>query len=156
MKIKTDQLIICSNGFAKELVNEDVIPARGQVLITNEIPNLQINGTFHFDKGYYYFRNIDNRILLGGGRNLDFDSENTTEFSQTDRIQNALETLLKNTILSNREFEIEHRWSGIMGVGSQKKPIVKQLSNHVYCGVRMGGMGIAIGSTIGREVADFF
>jgi glycine/D-amino acid oxidase-like deaminating enzyme len=150
------KLILTTNGFAQQLINEDVQPARAQALITKPIKNLNIKGTFHLDCGYYYFRNIDNRILLGGGRNLDFDSENTTEFSQTDRIQNALETLLKNTILSNREFEIEHRWSGIMGVGSQKKPIVKQLSNHVYCGVRMGGMGIAIGSTIGREVADFF
>jgi gamma-glutamylputrescine oxidase len=150
------KLILTTNGFAQQLINEDVQPARAQALITKPIKNLNIKGTFHLDCGYYYFRNIDSRILLGGGRNLDFNSENTTEFSQTDRIQNALETLLKNTILSNREFEIEHRWSGIMGVGSQKKPIVKQLSNHVYCGVRMGGMGIAIGSTIGREVADFF
>jgi gamma-glutamylputrescine oxidase len=138
------KLILTTNGFAQQLINEDVQPARAQALITKPIKNLNIKGTFHLDCGYYYFRNIDSRILLGGGRNLDFNSENTTEFSQTDRIQNALETLLKNTILSNREFEIEHRWSGIMGVGSQKKPIVKQLSNHVYCGVRMGGMGIAI------------
>jgi hypothetical protein len=43
-----------------------------------------------------------------------------------------------------------------MGVGFQKKPIVKQLSNHVYCGVRMGGMGIAIGSSIGKQVSEFF
>ena len=118
--------------------------------------DLHIKGTFHLDCGYYYFRNIDNRILLGGARNLDFDSEHTTEFSQTERIQNALERLLKDTILADRKFEIDHRWSGIMGVGSQKKPIVKQLSNHVYCGVRMGGMGIAIGSSVGKQVADFF
>jgi hypothetical protein len=41
-----------------------------------------------------------------------------------------------------------------MGIGNSKKPIVKQLSNHIYCGVRMGGMGVAIGSLIGKEVAD--
>jgi hypothetical protein len=41
-----------------------------------------------------------------------------------------------------------------MGVGQQKKPIVKQMSNHVYCGVRLGGMGIAIGSLIGKELAE--
>jgi len=40
-----------------------------------------------------------------------------------------------------------------MGVGAQKTPIVKQLSNHTYCGVRMGGMGVAIGSIIGKEVS---
>jgi hypothetical protein len=26
----------------------------------------------------------------------------------------------------------------------------------VYCGVRMGGMGVAIGGLIGKEVSDFF
>jgi hypothetical protein len=41
-----------------------------------------------------------------------------------------------------------------MGIGVHKNPIVQQLSNHVYCGVRMGGMGVAIGSLIGQEVAD--
>ena len=150
------KLILTTNGFARQLINEDVQPARAQVLITKPLKDLHINGTFHLDCGYYYFRNIDDRILLGGGRNLDFKTENTTDFSQTQRIQNALEALLKNTILPDREFEIEHRWSGIMGVGSQKKPIVKQLSNNVYCGVRMGGMGIAIGSSIGKKISEFF
>ena len=155
-EFSSSKLILTTNGFAKELINEDVQPARAQVLITKPLKNLHIKGTFHLDCGYYYFRNIDNRILLGGGRNLDFNTENTTEFSQTERIQNALEALLINTILPDREFEIEHRWSGIMGVGSQKKPIVKQLSNNVYCGVRMGGMGVAIGSVIGKEVSELF
>ena len=41
-----------------------------------------------------------------------------------------------------------------MGVGSQKKAIVKQLSSHVFCGVRLGGMGIAIGSLIGKELVQ--
>ena len=148
------KLILTTNGFAQQLINEDVQPARAQALITKPLKDLHVKGTFHLDCGYYYFRNIDSRILLGGGRNLDFNRENTTEFAQTERIQSALEVLLKNTILPDREFEIEHRWSGIMGVGSQKKPIVKQLSNHVYCGVRMGGMGIAIGSSIGKELSE--
>ena len=41
-----------------------------------------------------------------------------------------------------------------MGVGNQKKAIVKPISNHVFCGVRLGGMGVAIGSLIGKELAD--
>jgi hypothetical protein len=40
-----------------------------------------------------------------------------------------------------------------MGVGNQKKPIVKQLSENVFCGVRLGGMGVAIGSLVGKELA---
>lgn len=161
VKVKTNQfsfstskLLIATNGFAQALNIPDVKPARAQVLITKPIKNLPIKGTFHLDEGYYYFRNIDNRILLGGGRNLDFKGEETTDLSQTDLIQNTLETLLKTTILPNTPFKVEHRWSGIMGVGNQKKPIVKTISNNVFCGVRLGGMGVAIGSLIGEELAN--
>jgi len=150
----TSKLLIATNGFASVLNIPEVKPARAQVLITKPIKNLHIKGTFHLDEGYYYFRNIDNRILFGGGRNLDFKAEETTDLAQTDLIQNKLESLLNTTILPNIPFEVEHRWSGIMGVGAQKKPIVKQLSNNVFCGVRLGGMGVAIGSLIGEELAN--
>ena len=150
---KTAKLFITTNGFAKQFMDVDMQPARAQVLITKPIKKLHIKGTFHLDKGYYYFRNIDDRILFGGARNLDFKTEETTEFGLTEKIQNRLEELLRKTILPNTNVEIEHRWSGIMGVGSQKKPIIKQLSENVYCGVRLGGMGVAIGSLLGKELA---
>jgi gamma-glutamylputrescine oxidase len=153
-EFKTNKLLIATNGFASQLLNESVKPARAQVLITKPIKNLHIKGTFHLDKGYYYFRNIDNRILFGGGRNLDFKAEETTTLEETVLIQNKLESLLKTTVLPQTDFEIDYRWSGIMGVGNQKKAIVKQVSNHVFCGVRLGGMGIAIGSIVGKELAQ--
>ena len=149
----TRNLLIATNGFATKLIEQPVKPARAQVLITKPIKDLQIKGTFHLDEGYYYFRNINNRILFGGGRNLDFKTEETSEFGETEIIQHKLEELLKTTILPNINFEIDHSWSGIMGVGQQKKAIVKQISNHVYCGVRLGGMGVAIGSLVGKELA---
>ena len=135
-------------------INEKEKPARAKVLITKPIKNLKIKGSFHLDKGYYYFRNVNDRILFGGGRHLDFLAEQTFNLAQTEIIQNKLKILLETTLLQDTPFEIEHRWSGIMGVGNQKKAIVKQLSNHVYCGVRLGGMGIAIGSSIGQELSN--
>lgn len=161
VKIDTDwfnfssnNLIITTNGFASKLIDEEVKPARAQVLITKPINNLHIKGAFHLDKGYYYFRNINNRILFGGGRNLDFQAEETMIFGETELIQNKLEHLLKTVILPETPFEIDMRWSGIMGVGNQKKALVKQISSRVFCGVRLGGMGVAIGSLIGKEMAD--
>ncbi len=151
---ETNKLLFATNGFAGDLTKNAVKPARAQVLITEQIPNLDIKGTFHLDKGFYYFRNFENRILLGGGRNLDFEGETTTELNQTEKIQNKLEDVLKNVILPNQDYEIAHRWSGIMGIGSSKNPIVSQLSENVYCGVRLGGMGVAIGSIIGQELAE--
>ncbi|HEX8270933.1 MAG TPA: FAD-dependent oxidoreductase [Flavobacterium sp.] len=151
---KTKKLLFATNGFAGQLTNGAVKPARAQVLITKPIPDLEIKGTFHFDKGYYYFRNVGNRILFGGARNLDFETETTTELGNTEIIQNRLEELLKKVILPGRDYEVEHRWSGIMGMGSGKLPIVKQISEHVYCGARLGGMGVAIGSMVGAELGD--
>jgi len=154
IEFKTNKLLIATNGFANEILKENIQPARAQVIITKPIKNLKIKGNFHLDRGYNYFRSINGRILLGGGRNLDLKGEETTEQSITTNIQTHLEALLNKVILPNTHVEIETRWSGTMGVGSQKKPIVKQLSDNVFCGIRLGGMGVAIGSIIGKDMAE--
>ena len=155
IRFQPTKVLVATNGFAKQLLPElDVQPARAQVLITEPIDNLKIEGTFHYDAGYYYFRNIDNRVLFGGGRNLDFKGEETTEMEVTELIQNKLDELLKTVILPNTEYKIAQRWSGIMGVGEVKATIVKPISRNIYCAVRMGGMGVAIGSLIGKEAAE--
>lgn len=156
LEFTTKKLLIATNGFAAQLLSENVKPARAQVLITKPIKDLHVKGTFHLEEGYYYFRNIDNRILLGGGRNLDFKTEETAEFGTTSLVENRLKELIRTVILPEQHFEIDYSWSGIMGVGQQKKPIVKQVSGNVACGVRLGGMGIAIGSTIGKKLANLF
>ena len=151
---RCSKLFIATNGFASKLLKEDVKPARAQVLITKPIENLRLKGTFHLDRGYYYFRNINDRVLLGGGRNLDFKKEETDSFGLNSKIQNKLESLLKNVILPKNKFEIDQRWSGIMGIGNKKTPIIKSISDKVFCGVRLGGMGIAIGVSVGEELAN--
>ncbi len=155
INITCNRLIIATNGFAKQfLPNYSVAPARAQVLITHPIKELKLKGTFHYNSGYYYFRNIGNRVLFGGGRNLDFVTEETTAFGLTQLVQNKLEELLKTMILPNTKHTIDMRWSGIMGVGPSKKSIVQCVSKNVFCAVRMGGMGVAIGSLVGEEVAQ--
>lgn len=154
-EIRTKKIIIATNGFAKELLKiKDVAPARAQVIITEPIPNLKIKGSFHYQQGYFYFRNIDDRVLFGGGRNLDFKTEETSELGLTKVVQDSLESILKEQILPNTKYKIEHRWSGIMGVGSEKKPIIKHVSPNVVCAVRMGGMGVAIGSLVGEMAVN--
>ncbi|MBC8110097.1 MAG: FAD-binding oxidoreductase [Verrucomicrobia bacterium] len=153
--LKASRVIVATNAFAKELLPElPLVPGRGQVLVTSPIPNLQIQGAFHYDKGYYYFRNIDNRILLGGGRNIDFKTEETTTFGLTEVIQSKLTHLLREMILPNKQYSIDYRWSGIMGFGKEIAPIVKKTYGNIYCAVKLQGMGVAIGSLVGEEVAN--
>ena len=154
-EISAQKVIVATNGFARRLLPAlDVTPARNQVLITKPIQDLKIKGCFHYDKGYYYFRNVGDRILLGGGRNLDFHTEMTDAFGNTNLIQNALIDLINTTILPNQTFEIDGWWSGILGIGKQKKPIVQYVSPNIVVAVRMGGMGVAIGSLVGEEAAQ--
>lgn len=153
-EISCQQLLIATNGFAKQLLpNIDVEPGRAQVLITSPIPNLKIKGCFHMDQGYFYFRNVGNRVLFGGGRNLDKVAETTYSHQTTEIIQQKLETYLKETILQGIEFTIEQRWAGTLGLGKTRLPIVEKIDNTVFCAVRMGGMGVAIGSLVGKNVA---
>lgn len=151
---KANKVAICTNGFTKTLINDiDLAPGRGIVLVTKPIENLPFKGVFHVEKGYYYFRNEGNRVLFGGGRNLDFKTETSSEFEINKKIENELDRQLKEIILPNTPFEVDHTWAGIMAFGENKVPILKQHSKNIYLGVRLGGMGVAIGSQMGENLA---
>ncbi len=153
--LRAQKVFICTNAFAKSLISSiDLQAGRGQVLVTQPIADLKLKGIFHFDQGYYYFREINGRVLLGGGRNIDFEKETTTSQELNVSIQNDLDEKLRQVILPNTSFEIDMRWTGIMAFGKQKNPILKNVSDNVIAGVRLGGMGIAIGSKLGQLLAE--
>ncbi len=155
LEFRSAKVLLATNGFTKRLLPDlEVVPARNQVLITQPISNLPFKGCFHYDKGYFYFRNVGNRVLFGGGRNLAKEAEETDEFGHTSLIQNKLIDLLNKVILPNTPYEIDRWWSGIMGVGTQKEAILKCIDKNIYTAVRLGGMGVAIGTLVGEEAAD--
>jgi len=122
-------------------------------LCTSPIADLKIKGTFNFEEGYYYFRNFENRVIFGGGRNTDFETETTTDFLINESIQHQLEFYLEEMILPGKKYTIEHRWTGIMGFGKNKFPIVEKISDRVAVGVRLNGMGIVLGSKVADDLS---
>lgn len=150
-----NEVFVCTNAFTKTLFPElEIQPGRGQVIITKPIPDLKIRGTFFFDEGYFYFKNFENRIVFGGGRNLDFEGEETTAFGSNQKILETLHHYLKTLILPNTPYEIEQEWSGIMAFGKNKQPLVYKHSARVFIGVRLNGMGVALGSQIAKALAQ--
>ena len=131
-----------------------VTPARGQILLTEPITSTPIWGSFHMNEGYVYFRNVGERILLGGGRDQAFDEEHTTEFGITDTIQQYLENLLHTVITPGKPPAIERRWSGIMGFREDKQPFVGEVAPGIIQAFGCNGMGVALGSSIGAEAAE--
>jgi glycine/D-amino acid oxidase-like deaminating enzyme len=152
--IKTRKLVLCTNAFTQDLYkSDDIVPARNQVLVTDKIPGLNIRKTYHYNKGYVYFRNIgSDRILIGGARHLDAENEQTTEFGSHTQIKNYLREFLSKYVLEC-EYSIACEWSGIIATGQSKKPIICKVDDGLYIAVRLGGMGVAIGSDVGNSVA---
>ncbi|HWD87062.1 MAG TPA: FAD-dependent oxidoreductase [Mucilaginibacter sp.] len=151
---RSKKVILATNAFAAQLYPDlDVVPGRGQVLVTKPIPGLKLKGTFHFNDGYYYFRNIDDRVLFGGGRNIDLKQEETWDFGHTEDVKNSLIHYLDEMILPGQDYEVDYWWSGIMGFGEDISPIIKEVQPNIYCAVRCNGMGVAMGSLVGEEVA---
>lgn len=150
------RILLCTNAFSQEFFPEEPLqPGRGQVLITEPIPNLQLAGIFHYDRGYYYFREIDGRVLLGGGRNLAMQEETTTEFGLNETILTQLMSDLREHILPQYpSVRIAQSWSGIMAFGSDKRPVLKRKSDRVLGAFRLGGMGVALGSHLGQSLAE--
>ena len=155
LELKAEKLIICTNAFTQKLLPDmDVKPARGQVLVTSRIPDLPFKGCFHLDEGFVYFRNVGKRVLLGGARNKFFEEETTVDLTVSANIQQELERLLREVILPNRtDYSIEHRWSGIMGMNTDKLPAVKQLQPGIYCAIAMGGIGVAMAPIVAKQVS---
>lgn len=148
------KLLLCTNTFSAGLIPGSVIvPARGQILLTAPIKNLTFKGSFHYDEGFYYFRNLGNRILLGGARNKAFEEANTTKDGISETVQHELERFLREVVIPGQSFKIDHRWSGIMGMEPQRFPAVKKIRENLFYLGGLGGMGVALAPVMGKEVA---
>ncbi len=153
---KAKAVALCTNAFTGELIDQklNLQPGRGMVLLIQPSKPLRFKGTFHYDEGYFYFRDLEGKILFGGGRNLYMEEETTTRFGINEKIEKKLFQDLQQIILPHTDFSVEMKWSGIMAFGDTKTPILKRLSPRKYLGVRLGGMGVALASIIGEELAD--
>jgi gamma-glutamylputrescine oxidase len=155
ISLTAQQLLICTNAFTSTLLPElNIIPARGQIILTTPIEGLSMKGAFHYDEGFYYFRNLGNRVLLGGARNKAFDAERTTEMITSEIIQHQLEQFLSHHILPGQSFTIEQRWSGIMGFTDNKEPITKRLDDNISVAISCNGMGVALAPIIAEKVCE--
>lgn len=153
--IQAGHVFVCTNAFSKRFFPEaNVQPGRGQVCITAPIDRLPFRGIFHFEEGYFYFRTIDQRVLFGGGRNRDIHGEHTEEIALNEKIQSLLDQYLREIILPGIPHEVEQRWAGIMAFGDTKVPLIRACSERVYAAFRMGGMGVALGSGVARDLVN--
>lgn len=155
INLSTTQLLFCTNAFTNILLpGLPVTPARGQIIVTSPISNLAMKGTFHFDEGFYYWRNLGQRILIGGGRNSAFTEEQTTDLSGSEKIKKALTTFLEEHLQSGYQYIIDYHWSGIMGFTNDKKPFVGEVQEGVFASIACNGIGVALIPIIAEQASE--
>jgi glycine/D-amino acid oxidase-like deaminating enzyme len=155
-EFKARQVAICTNAFTQKLWNESGIePGRGLILLSEPLDfKIPWKGSFHLDKGYVYFRELDGRLLLGGARNMDKGEESSTSFAVNPKIKSHLQQLAANVIFPGKKINWETEWTGIMAFGNKKSPLIQEVGKKAAAAVRLGGMGVAIGWQVGKEMAS--
>jgi glycine/D-amino acid oxidase-like deaminating enzyme len=154
--IKSKLLLLATNAFLSVQAPQlSIVPARGQIILSPPIEGLALRGTFHFDGGYYYFRNLGNRVLLGGARNASFDTEQTIELETTEFVKGKLYEFLQSHIPQAAQFPLDafESWGGLMAMHSSKQPVLKQIEPGVWAAMCCNGMGVALSPVFSENVA---
>lgn len=156
--------IIAVNAWVHALMPEvPVSPQRAQMLATNPLGPRAIEAVCYAGWGYDYFRQRDDgRLLMGGRRNVHRKDEATDRSVVTPAVQRDLEAYLDRHLPGLGPFEVESRWSGIMGFSPDELPFHSVLADaggapttHVIGGMTGHGLGLgpACGASIARAIA---
>lgn len=153
-ELQSSQVLVASNGFTKRLLpGLNIMPARGFVMVSEPWPENPWKGSFNYDRGYIYFRNVGNQLLLGGARNVAAEEETLDSFGVNEIIKTHLLNFAKDILRLPDTISIEHEWSGIMGFTPTKTPVLKRLDDFCVVATGLSGMGISIGMKVGKEAA---
>lgn len=153
-ELSCNHCIVSVNGLAKKLLPDlEIFPGRNQLMLSQPLKDLSIKGTYYSDQGYIYWRNIGNRLLIGGMGNQAMETESTDEYGTTPFIIDQLKQFVSAHIYAE-PIQYDYTWSGILGLGYSKEPIVKKYSKHIVLAMRLGGMGVAMGLLVGEKAAQ--
>jgi glycine/D-amino acid oxidase-like deaminating enzyme len=157
--IQAPVLIWATNARLGKLpeLEDEIKPARGQVLLSPPVTGLTLRGTFHFDEGFYYFRNLGNRLLLGGARNMAFEEEQTFQDQPSDFIGGVLSDFVRKHFPQVAPLLPEDgwmHWAGIMGMSKSKKPFVREIASGQWAVLACNGMGVALTPMVAETIAD--
>ena len=156
-ELEAPTVVVATDGYPSGLLGELeglIIPTRGQMLATESLPErlfpLPHYGRHGFD---YWHQDEEGRLLVGGFRDVDMDSEFTATEETTERIQRALESFVQE--LLGRKPAVTHRWAGIFGLVPDLMPVVGRVPGRdgLWTAGGYSGHGNVLGLMCGELVA---
>lgn len=151
-------VVVATDGYPSGLLGELeglIIPTRGQMLATEPLAERLFPMPHYGRHGFdYWHQNEEGRLIVGGFRDADMDSEFTATEATTERIQGALEGFVE--ALLGRRVSITHRWSGVFGLVPDLMPVVGRVpgDDRLWVAGGYSGHGNVLGLMCGDLVAQ--
>jgi gamma-glutamylputrescine oxidase len=151
--VDADVVVVAVDGFIPQLLPElPVLSTRGQVLVTAPLDVVQYDRPHYARGGFDYWQQLpDGRLVLGGQRDVAFETESTDVEHTTATIQSRLDALVLKLV--GRSAVVTHRWAGIWGTTPDLMPLVGEVRDHVWVAGGYSGHGNALGLACGELVA---
>jgi glycine/D-amino acid oxidase-like deaminating enzyme len=156
--LEADTVVVATDGYPSGLLGELeglIIPTRGQMIATEPLPERLFPMPHYGRHGFdYWHQNDEGRLIVGGFRDADMDSEFTATEATTPRIQGALEAFVE--ALLGRRPAVTHRWAGIFGLVPDLMPVAGELPGRggVWVAGGYSGHGNVLGLMCGDLVAQ--
>ena len=157
-ELEGEQVVVATDGYGSGLLAEldgAVRPTRGQVLVTEALPQLLFPRPHYARHGFDYWQQTpDRRLVIGGSRDANLEAEFTDQEKTTPSVQKRIEQFMGE--LLSRPPRITHRWAGIFGTTSDNLPLAGRLpgSERVWLACGYSGHGNVLGLVCGELVAQ--
>ena len=154
---EADTVLVATDGYPSGLLGPLeglIVPTRGQMIATEPLPETLFETPHYGRHGFdYWHQTPDGRILAGGFRDADLESELTAAEEVTEPIQRALEDFVADLV--GRPVRVERRWAGIFGLVFDFLPAVGPVPGRDGLWVAGGysGHGNVLGYACGRLAA---
>lgn len=128
-RIEADEVVLATNAYTPRIVPDlpagAIVPARGQILVTQQIPPIMPHpfGT-NFDKEYGR-QTPGGQVLCGGYRRLDED-EGLGHYEErtTPAVLSGIARCLTTLFPALNEIKVVRAWAGIMGFTADGLPLI--------------------------------
>jgi glycine/D-amino acid oxidase-like deaminating enzyme len=158
--LDADAVVLAVDGMTDALAPELapwVTPTRGQVLATEPLPEVLYDRPHYARGGYDYWQQTpEGRLVLGGRRDTDLETEHTASEETTGFIQDQLTAYAAE--LMGRSPVVTHRWAGIWGETYDGLPFAGRVPGTDrlwvaggYCG-HGNVLGFACGELVARAI----
>jgi gamma-glutamylputrescine oxidase len=156
-ELEADAVVVAADGSTGALLPElrDVVrPTRGQVVVTEPLPEVRYARPHYSRADYDYWHQLpDRRLVLGGNRDAALEDEFTDVEATTPVVQERIEALAER--LAGFRPAITHRWAGIWGGSPDGLPFVGRVPGRdgVWVAGGYAGHGNVLGLACGDLVA---